>query len=133
MSLTYRVDVPSGLIVTCGTGSVTDEDVVAKERSLHSDPAARSCRFELLDLREVERFSVSGETMRRLAEMHAETAEGLRKSRVAVIALSDATFGMWRMYQALVEGSGLDVKVFRELGEARAWLGVDPQVEVSKR
>jgi hypothetical protein len=133
MPLTYRIDQHAGLVVSRGAGLVTDQDVIEKEHALLADPGARSCRFELVDLREVGQFEVSSETMRKLAQMHAETAEGFRKSRVAIIALSDATFGMWRMYQALVEGSGLDVRVFRETNEARNWLGVDPKVEVPAR
>ena len=43
---------------------------------------------------------------------------------MAIVANTEAGFGLARMYQALMEGSGTEIKVFRDLHEGRCWLGL---------
>jgi hypothetical protein len=110
-----RTTEASGLVVTRGDGVLTAFDLLARPGS--TSP-------ELLDLREVEDFPVTAEAIRELAEKIVRRAERSRPGRLAVLVSSDPVFGMFRMLQALVDGSGLELQVFREPREARAWLGV---------
>ena len=47
--------------------------------------------------------------------------------KIAFVASSDAAFGMARMYQAFRAGSQASFHVFREMSEAREWLGLSPE------
>jgi hypothetical protein len=50
------------------------------------------------------------------------SAERARPGRVAVLVSSDTVFGLFRMLQALVDGSPLELCVFRDPAQANAWL-----------
>ena len=56
-----------------------------------------------------------------------DTPGGAR--RVAIVATSDFQFGMARMAATLLSSGGLttEYQAFRDLGEARAWLGATPE------
>lgn len=114
MALSRKLD-PSGLVVTRATGVLTAEDLTAKAPSLAP---------ELVDLREIDDFDVTADAIRELAQRAIRNAERLRPGRMAFLVSSDAVFGMCRMFQALVDGSALEVRVFRDPPEAYAWLGI---------
>lgn len=42
----------------------------------------------------------------------------------AILAISAPTYGVARMFEALMEPSPIDVKIFRNAGDAAQWLGV---------
>ncbi len=48
--------------------------------------------------------------------------------RCAIVVPADASFGMARMAEAVVEGRAgpAQIRAFRSLGEAEAWLGTSP-------
>jgi hypothetical protein len=61
--------------------------------------------------------------MRRLADRVTRLIKTLgRRGPVAVVTADEATYGMARMYEAFVGNTGLNVKVFREITPADAWL-----------
>ncbi len=47
------------------------------------------------------------------------------KSRRAIVADKDITFGMARMYEVFREDAPEEIKLFRDIAEARRWLGLD--------
>jgi tetrahydromethanopterin S-methyltransferase subunit E len=49
------------------------------------------------------------------------------RSRVAMVATTDVHYGLSRMYQAFRSDSPLDLRVFRDMREARTWLGLAPE------
>jgi hypothetical protein len=59
---------------------------------------------------------------------HAETlaADLRRDSRRAVIVPSDLIFGLTRMFEAHINADQNQFRVFRALGPAFEWVGVDP-------
>ena len=48
-----------------------------------------------------------------------------KRIRVAIVADGDAAFGLTRMFQALRSDSSTELTVFRDVAEARSWLGLD--------
>jgi hypothetical protein len=61
--------------------------------------------------------------MRRLVELvgHLQVAHGL-SHRTALVVSTPMDFGMARMYEGLAQKVHPDFSVFRDLGEAEAWL-----------
>ncbi len=47
------------------------------------------------------------------------------KSRRAIVAETDIKFGMARMYEMYGEADPTQIEVFRDMAEARRWLGLD--------
>ncbi|HET7251318.1 MAG TPA: hypothetical protein VFI79_15810, partial [Gemmatimonadales bacterium] len=69
----------------------------------------------------------SGDNMRALAELSASMDIPTTHSKFAIIATTDEAFGLSRMYETYrhLEGkSTKQVRVFRSLTEAHAYLGV---------
>jgi hypothetical protein len=104
-------------------GVVTPEDIVAQLERFKTDPAFQPSFNHLIDTRNATRFDPSGEGMRKVS-MHTVFNE---KSRRAIVADKDDMFGIARMYQLLREAHKApdQIKVFRDMAEARRWLGLD--------
>ncbi len=77
---------------------------------------------ELIDTRRATETELTTADLRYLAER--DTKRPTRISKVAIVADSDVGFGLARMYQSLSDGQETEVSVFRDEGEARAWLGL---------
>jgi hypothetical protein len=64
---------------------------------------------------------------KRLADLAAERREayaGRPPVKSAVLATSAEAYGFARMFGTLLEGSPIEVRVFREVGDAAEWLAV---------
>jgi hypothetical protein len=125
MSVHDRFDPDHNLLVVVFDGSVTDEDLLKYARHALENPDVPSGHDELIDLRAVQDGGqISSHALRRVADMFTRTDETPERTRVALVASSDVSYGLSRMYQAFRSDSPLDLRVFREMGEARAWLGL---------
>ncbi len=104
-------------------GVVTKEDISGQVEGFKTDPAFEPRFNHLIDARGATRIDLSSDGMRAVS-MHSIFNE---KSRRAVVAEKDETFGIARMYQSLREAHEKpdQVQVFRDMAEARRWLGLD--------
>ncbi|MDJ0867222.1 MAG: hypothetical protein QNK03_14015 [Myxococcota bacterium] len=121
MPATYRIDAEQRLIYTTATGVVTDDDMSSHQAALVADPSFDRTFDQIWDCREVEVLEVSAEGLRRLASARSFDADARR----AVVAGTDVVYGMARMFQSLHDEAPEEVRVFRKLEEALAWLGVE--------
>ncbi len=120
MPLRFRIDEAAGLVITTAEGEVTGEDLLAHARALASTPG-RPPR-ELVDLSDRTEVPISTEVVRGLAEYLSAADENVPGSRVALVAKSDAIFGMMRVFQAHREHANVELRVFRDRDEALRWL-----------
>jgi hypothetical protein len=67
---------------------------------------------------------MTSEDLRAIATQAAPYTDVRRGGRTAILCASDVDFGLGRMFQAFVEilAAPFDLMVFRDPGEARAWL-----------
>jgi hypothetical protein len=105
-------------------GVVGDEDVLQLAKEITGDAVEDPVHDELIDLREVDAPIATTETLRRVAEMFRGSERQPESVKIAFVATSDAAYGIARMYQAFRSDSAASMRVFRELEEARAWLGL---------
>ena len=99
-------------------------DVRAFYREVSEHPKLRPDLKWLHDVREAD-FDVTTEEVRSLVSLLGEA--GSRpgpERRLAYLVSSDLNFGMVRMFEVLSEQSGVQIHVFRELVQAKAWLGL---------
>jgi hypothetical protein len=122
MPAAYRIDPARRRILSTLDEVVTDQELLTLQQSLLADADFDPTYSHLADCVRITRFEVSSQTIRLLAlpNMHVQGV------RVAIVAKSDFVFGMARMFQILREGIAEEVRVFRDLDQARAWL--DSQV-----
>lgn len=111
----------NGLIHTILVGRITDEELL----SYYTRPVFLQYQGvwrELVDSRQVGELSVTANGQRNLAEFAAASAPRLRGGRVAMLASSTLTYGMFRMWELQRENLGFEVQVFRDFDEAVLWL-----------
>jgi hypothetical protein len=124
MPITHRYDPALRTLFIEFSGEVSETELVDTARKLASDPTIPPGHRELVDLTGIHQTDVTATTLRRVAQIYAERDKRPEDSRVAIVASTDLFYGLSRMYEAFREPSALQIRVFRELGEARAWLGV---------
>ena len=113
-------DPARGVIRTTAHGIVRLDDLAAHLQALIDGGVARVP--QLIDSRDAE-HDLSPSDIRRLVELvgHLQAAHGL-SHRTALVVSTPMDFGMARMYGALAHNVDPDFSVFRDLGEAEAWL-----------
>lgn len=120
MAILYSIDAERRLIETRIDGETSVEEIEEYLRRLAGDPAYRPEYDSLVDLRESPTLFTSSE-VRSLSEfVRAYTAP--TPSRLAVIAGTEAAFGLLRMYEAFTEDLPQSFRVFRDVNAAREWL-----------
>ena len=123
MPISYRIDPERGLVVTTASGILTDDDIIELKRQLAADPDFKAGMRELSDVRAVTDLQVSTNGVRRMVAMDERPASTANRHKLAIVAGTDATFGMARMYQMFTESNQPHVAVFRDYDKARQWLG----------
>lgn len=121
----YRIDPEDRTVYSRGWGFLTDEDLVDYQARLHADPEFCPHYDQLVDLSAVETLGLSAEGVRTSAAREEWSPE----SRRAFVAPMDAVYGMVRMHEAFSGGENPNVKVFRCIAEARAWLAASLEGE----
>lgn len=121
MPITYQIDGASGVIRTRCIGEVTLEEVLGHFRDLTRDPDCPKRLDVLLDLSEETSLPKSDE-IRIVAYEISRVRERVEFGTCAVVACSDALYGMLRMFQVFTETLFGETWVFRSLVEAETWL-----------
>lgn len=116
-----RLEVDESLLRTIIHGRVTDDELLAHYAAPEFQ-AVRAPWRELVDGREITDMAVTPDGQLRLAELASTSMDRLRGGRVAMVATTDVTYGMFRMWQLRRESLEFEVRVFRELEPALAWL-----------
>ena len=120
MPIEYRIEVPLRTLFTRVFGVFTDADARGLVEDLRSDPDFDSSLNQLFDARGVTSLELSGTCVREIAAVRM-LGEG---SRRAFVVGSDVAFGMARMFEMLRDDALDQIRVFKNIEDARAWLGL---------
>lgn len=128
MPLEYQIDHERRLVAVRGIGPLCHADFFAYQRDVWSRPEVQGYN-ELVDMRDAEiQTTPSADELRQLAMLSAAMDLPTQPSRLAIVATQDLAFGLGRMYEVYRElstGGTKEVKVFRRLEDACAFLGVE--------
>ena len=117
----YLIDVPKGLVFSRGWGMLTDAELHWHAETLGADPRFDPGFRQICTFLDVTETRVTPEGVRALAQMHPWRPD----SRRAVVVPSDLTFGLARMFEAHVRADPDQFRVFRTIGPAYEWVGLD--------
>jgi hypothetical protein len=122
----YAIDAQRQLVYSRAWGGLTDADLFDHQRRLGLDPRFHPDFSQLLDFLGVT--SSKGVTANGVKEVARRHLFGPH-SRRALVASDPSTFGLARMFETYREifGSEEQLKVFRSLEDAWAWLGISPR------
>jgi hypothetical protein len=126
MPADYTIDVKRQLVHSRAWGHVTDTDLLEHQRRLALDPRFHPDFSQLWDLLAVTNHdAVTVNGVRDVAQRHLFGPH----SRRAIVAADLGSFGMARMFEAHrdIAGGEEEIRVFRRLEEAWAWLGMSPR------
>ncbi len=123
MPISYRIDPERRVLIADVVGDVDDADLLAYGQALLDDPTVKQAAHELVDLRRVGgNQAVTSAGVKALAQFWIEAYAKISGGRLAIIAGSDVSYGLARMYQ-LYRAEGPDeIRVFRDEVEAWEWL-----------
>ncbi|NIM49054.1 MAG: hypothetical protein GTO22_07315 [Gemmatimonadales bacterium] len=124
MPISYLIDTERGLVLTTASGVLTDDDLLEHKRILAADPDFAPGMRQLSDVRGVERLAVTPEGVRQMVTLDRDQADQLGDYKLAIVTTADVVFGTARMYQSLTDEDLEHVQVFRDMAEARVWLGL---------
>lgn len=127
MPVDFTIGPPQGFVHTRFTGEVTDADLRAHQARLAKHPDFDPAGRQIIDLTDVDRMLVSASAVQALVERDPWTAAARRVS----VAETELAYGLARMHAALLSSRGQDVRVFRRMDEARAFLGLESAFEPS--
>ena len=123
MPVNYVLYPDRPLIVTTGSGVVTDEELLAHWHNGYTDEWISWGTSEVLDLRAVEPFEATPAGLRELVDLDANYAKQQSAPfKFAIVAPSEYIFGLMRMYQAYSDLNPNFVRVFRDLSGVEEWL-----------
>ena len=121
MPITHKIDVGRRIVLTRAFGIVTDSELFQYHTNLPSAPDFDPSFNLLSDFTEVTKWDVQSSTVHRIASIPLFGDSSLR----AIVAGSDVIFGHVRMFLTLRDIDPNNLRVFRDLNEARKWLGLD--------
>jgi hypothetical protein len=99
-------------------GAATDDEILNHGQRLRNDPQFCPDFRQLVDMSELTEMRVASGLVRD-ASRNQFFSPGVRR---ALVASSEAAFGMARMYAIASEIEGQTIEVFRDMNSADAWL-----------
>jgi hypothetical protein len=109
------------MLRTKAVGDVTLQEVIEHFRTLEQDPQLPERTDVFLDLSEVDSLPEPPQLSTVISELKRVSAR-VRFDACAIVATSDALFGMMRMFEVQAEEFFRVTSVFRIVTEAEAWL-----------
>jgi hypothetical protein len=124
MPVTYQIDRANRLIHTICTGPLTAAEVVDHFRILENDPSCPDYIDVLLEVRDGSNVPKSDE-LRHVVQAIERVRSRVNFGTCAIVARSDALFGMMRMFEVFAEAYFRKTQTFRTVGEAEVWLAME--------
>jgi len=121
MTIQYQIDRSTRRITTRVFGEVTIDEVLEHLDEFLEDPSYEPGLDALLDLVDCETL-LEIEQIRSAAGRVTADLSSLRLGRLAIVVVTDALFGMLRMFHTLSEAAFSDAQIFRDRDQALQWL-----------
>jgi hypothetical protein len=121
MPVVYEIDQARAVIRTRCVGDASFEEVIGHFHMLESDPACPPLLDVLLDLSGMTSLPAP-EQLREVSSQMGNVSKRVRFGACAIVAPRTVLFGLLRMFEVFAEERFRTSRVFRETGEAEAWL-----------
>lgn len=117
----YLIDLPRRIVFSRGWGVLTDMEIGAHAETLRADPRFDPGFRQIANFLELTQVRVTAEGVRNVALHNPFRPEARRAFAVP----SDETFGLTRMFELYTDSHADQFGIFRALGPAMEWLGLD--------
>ena len=112
-------------VLFIGEGIVTGKDIISSNNQIFSsEEKMKKNKYALIDYSKITQFEVSTSEVEIIASQDRKASEYIPDGVVAVVAKKDLVFGINRMWEIIVENTGLqwEIMVFRDRDDAEAWI-----------
>ncbi len=125
MPFSWKIDPDKSCVYFKWRGTLSEAGGVVLAETITENAEMRACALRFHDVRLAD-LNVSAFQVQRTADRARQEKEEERAVPIksAVLAPSNISFGMMRMFSALYERPDLVINVFRDIEEAQAWLGL---------
>lgn len=114
------------LRITVLTGVLTEAEILEEYGRVLGSPEFDPTHRELVDLSGVERLDISVTGVGKAVAMARPFDRAGIANRQAIVAPTDVSYGISRMYQLMRHELPGESEIFRDLDTACRWLGIDP-------
>jgi hypothetical protein len=104
------------------SGVLTGDEILAESQALYSQEGLKKLRYQLVDMRDVNRIELNTEQIQRLAEVDRAAAQQGHGFLIASVVSHDLQAGISKFYRAYVEDPNIESAIFRSMPQARQWL-----------
>lgn len=122
MPITFRAIPEYNLAILVHVGKIPDDEFLAFYESLYKSDSFDPSMNLIVDLRKTDSSPRSTEALYRFAQSMRVTQGITTRTKVAVVAPKDLSFGLARMCQTFADSVPWDFVVFRAMDAALAWL-----------
>ena len=126
MPINIYVDTARKMIVETLVGTVTADEILEAWNKVHDENNFDPKYWQYSDFTQVTKLDVSAEFFRNFSRSKPLFD---KSSRRALVAPSDAVFGMLRLYLTYLDDRSGDIRVFRDAAKARRWLGLEENAD----
>ena len=112
-------------VLLIGEGKIVGDDIIKANRKIFSSvEKMKKYRYGLLDYSRITQFEVSTSEVDTIAFQDMKASEFIPDAVLAIAAKQDLEFGLTRMWEIIVENSGLpwETMVFRDRDTAEKWI-----------
>ena len=124
MPIEYDIIEDKQIVVAKGSGVVTGIDVINHLDKLAADTRYIAPMKKIIDYRSIDSINISPEEAVTIALKKDTFSNKFRGERCVFVSPGNLTYNTSRVHQSLVDSSGIDTAVFRQIEEALDWLGV---------
>ena len=129
MPISFNFKPEYNVVICRHVGTIDDQEFISSYHSLFEEDRFDPAMDLLVDLRQADSSKRSQEAIQEFAGyLKGWMQKTEERSRVAVIAPEDVSFGLARMYEVYAEPAHRDFMVFRETNAALEWLGI-PEIK----
>ncbi len=131
MSLEYKIFEDIKLVYVKAFDVLKYEELMDHIEKLANDPAYIPPMKKLLDYVDLKKSGLSTRESIDFSKRKQEMADRFINERCAIVTHADYVSGITKYHQAYIDEKKLKTKVFQNIDEAKEWLGIDPDYELS--
>jgi hypothetical protein len=131
MSLKYKIFEDIKLVYVKAVDTLEYEELMDHIEKLANDPAYIPPMKKLLDYVDLKKSGLSTRESIDFSKRKQELADRFINEKCAIVTQADYFSGITRYHQAYIDEEKLKTKIFQNIDEAKAWLGIDLDYKLS--
>ena len=109
-------------LLGCYSGKINPDVIVNVRTEVDKDDRIKVTKHHLIDLTNITQVDLSSKDIKAVAVLNKIFIQKLQNVAVAIVAPTDLTFGLARMWEAYVGCEGIETFITRNRDSAEEWI-----------